>query len=87
MSGGQQQRVAVARAIASEPRVVLADEPTANLDSDTAGHLLDLMQQLNRERGITFLFSTHDPLVIDKAHRTIRLRDGRVMSDERKARS
>jgi putative ABC transport system ATP-binding protein len=87
MSGGQQQRVAVARAIASEPRVVLADEPTANLDSDTAGHLLDLMQQLNRERGITFLFSTHDPLVIDKARRTIRLRDGRVMSDDHKARA
>ncbi len=87
MSGGQQQRVAVARAIASEPRVVLADEPTANLDSDTAGHLLDLMERLNRERGITFLFSTHDALVIDKARRTIRLRDGRVTRDERKAAS
>jgi putative ABC transport system ATP-binding protein len=87
MSGGQQQRVAVARAIASEPRVVLADEPTANLDSDTAGRLLDLMQRLNRDRGITFLFSTHDPLVIDKARRTIRLRDGRIISDERKASS
>jgi putative ABC transport system ATP-binding protein len=85
MSGGQQQRVAVARAIASEPRVVLADEPTANLDSETAGRLLDLMQQLNRERGITFLFSTHDPLVIDKARRTIRLRDGRIISDDHKA--
>jgi putative ABC transport system ATP-binding protein len=87
MSGGQQQRVAVARAIASEPRVVLADEPTANLDSDTASRLLDLMQRLNHDRSITFLFSTHDPLVIDKARRTIRLRDGRVMSDDRKARS
>jgi len=85
MSGGQQQRVAVARAIASEPRVVLADEPTANLDSDTASHLLDLMERLNRDRGITFLFSTHDPLVIDKARRTVRLRDGRVIGDERKA--
>jgi putative ABC transport system ATP-binding protein len=85
MSGGQQQRVAVARAIASEPRVVLADEPTANLDSETAGHLLDLMQQLNCERRITFLFSTHDPLVIGKARRTIRLRDGRMINDERKA--
>jgi putative ABC transport system ATP-binding protein len=85
MSGGQQQRVAVARAIASEPRVVLADEPTANLDSDTAGRLLDLMQRLNRDRGITFLFSTHDSLVIDKARRTIRLRDGRVIRDEHKA--
>jgi putative ABC transport system ATP-binding protein len=85
MSGGQQQRVAVARAIASEPRVVLADEPTANLDSDTAGRLLDLMQRLNVDRGITFLFSTHDSLVIDKARRTIYLRDGRVIRDERKA--
>jgi putative ABC transport system ATP-binding protein len=85
MSGGQQQRVAVARAIASEPRIVLADEPTANLDSDTAGRLLDLMQRLNAERGITFLFSTHDPLVIDKARRTVRLRDGRVIHDERQA--
>jgi putative ABC transport system ATP-binding protein len=85
MSGGQQQRVAVARAIASEPRVVLADEPTANLDSETAGRLLDLMQRLNGARGITFLFSTHDPLVIDKARRTVRLRDGRVIEDERKA--
>jgi len=87
MSGGQQQRVAVARAIASEPRVVLADEPTANLDSDTASHLLDLMERLNRDRHITFLFSTHDALVIGKARRTIRLRDGRVIKDERKAAS
>jgi putative ABC transport system ATP-binding protein len=85
MSGGQQQRVAVARAIASEPRVVLADEPTANLDSETAGQLLDLMHRLNRDRGITFVFSTHDALVIDKARRTIRLRDGRIIRDEHKA--
>jgi len=85
MSGGQQQRVAVARAIASQPRVVLADEPTANLDSATAGRLLDLMEQLNRERGITFLFSTHDALVINKARRTVRLRDGRIIQDEQKA--
>jgi putative ABC transport system ATP-binding protein len=83
MSGGQQQRVAVARAIASRPRVVLADEPTANLDSVTAGQLLDLMERLNREHGITFLFSTHDPLVIDKARRRIRLQDGRIVGDER----
>lgn len=84
MSGGQQQRVAVARAIASQPRVVLADEPTANLDSATATHLLELMERLNRDRRITFLFSTHDPLVMDKARRTIRLKDGRIVADERK---
>jgi putative ABC transport system ATP-binding protein len=84
MSGGQQQRVAVARAIASHPRIVLADEPTANLDSHTATRLLELMERLNAERGVTFLFSTHDPLVIGKARRTVRLRDGRVVADERK---
>ncbi len=83
MSGGQQQRVAIARAIVSEPRVVLADEPTANLDSVTAGKLLDLMQRLNRERGVTFLFSTHDALVIERARRVVRLRDGGVVADER----
>jgi len=85
MSGGQQQRVAVARAIASHPRVVLADEPTANLDSTAATRLLDLMQRLNGERGITFLFSTHDPLVIAKARRTLRLQDGRIVAEEREA--
>jgi len=85
MSGGQQQRVAVARAIVSQPRVVLADEPTANLDSKTAGTLLDLMEELNREHGVTFVFSTHDPMVIEKARRTVRLRDGAVVADERKA--
>jgi putative ABC transport system ATP-binding protein len=84
MSGGQQQRVAVARAIASKPRVVLADEPTANLDSKTAGKLLDLMSTLNTDRGVTFLFSTHDARVIERAHRTIRLEDGRVVADERR---
>ncbi len=82
MSGGQQQRVAVARAIASRPRIVLADEPTANLDSATAGNLLDLMVHLNTEQGITFLFSTHDPRVIERARRTIRLADGKVVADE-----
>ncbi len=85
MSGGQQQRVAVARAIVSQPRVVLADEPTANLDSKTAGTLLDLMEGLNREHGVTFVFSTHDPMVIEKARRTVRLRDGAVVADERKS--
>ena len=84
MSGGQQQRVAVARAIASNPRIVLADEPTANLDSGTAERLLELMERLNRERGVTFLFSTHDPMVIDTARRVVRLHDGEVAADERK---
>ncbi len=78
LSGGQQQRVAVARAIATHPDVVLADEPTANLDSATSGDLLDLMLELNGEMGITFLFSTHDETVIRRARRVIRLLDGRV---------
>jgi putative ABC transport system ATP-binding protein len=82
MSGGQQQRVAVARAIVSGPRVVLADEPTANLDSKTAENLLDLMLEMNQEHGITFLFSTHDPMVISKARRRVRLHDGVVVDDE-----
>lgn len=86
MSGGQQQRVAVARAIVSHPEVVLADEPTANLDSATAKQLLDLMRRLNRDEQITFLFSTHDPLVMEMADRLVRLRDGRVESDERRKR-
>jgi putative ABC transport system ATP-binding protein len=84
MSGGQQQRVAVARAIASRPRVVLADEPTANLDSGTAEKLLALMEQLNRDRGLTFVFSTHDPLVMARARRVVRVQDGRVVGDERR---
>jgi putative ABC transport system ATP-binding protein len=84
LSGGQQQRVAIARAIASNPAVVLADEPTANLDSENATHLLDIMGQLNRERGITFLFSTHDPRVMERARRLIRIVDGQVESDEQR---
>ncbi len=84
MSGGQQQRVAVARAIVARPAIVLADEPTANLDSETAARLLELMEQLNRTHGITFLFSTHDPAVMEAARRVIRLRDGRIVSDEAK---
>jgi putative ABC transport system ATP-binding protein len=83
LSGGQQQRIAVLRAIMTEPAVVLADEPTANLDSSNASILLDMMEQLNREKGITFLFSTHDPQVMERAHRLIRLRDGAVVADER----
>ncbi len=82
MSGGQQQRVAIARAIVTEPAIVLADEPTANVDSHTAEALLDLMQRLNQEKGITFLFSTHDQHVMDRARRLIRLLDGRLDVDE-----
>ncbi len=82
LSGGQQQRVAVARAIVAEPSLVLADEPTANLDSVTAFALLDLMEELNRENGTSFVFSTHDPRVMKRARRLIRLLDGEVESDE-----
>jgi putative ABC transport system ATP-binding protein len=83
LSGGQQQRVAVARAVASDPALVLADEPTANLDTQTALALLDLMERLNRERRCTFLFSTHDPRVMQRAHRVIRMLDGHIESDDR----
>ena len=82
LSGGQQQRVAIARAIASAPAVVLADEPTANVDSATADALLEMMENLNRERQVTFLFSTHDPRVMARARRLIRLVDGRIEKDE-----
>jgi putative ABC transport system ATP-binding protein len=82
MSGGQQQRVAVARALASKPKFVLADEPTANLDSKSTTQLLDIMKKLNEEEGITFIFSTHDQRVIDRAKRVITLDDGMVVEDE-----
>ena len=82
LSGGQQQRVAVARALASKPKIILADEPTANLDSQSAARLMDIMAQLNQEEQITFLFSTHDARVIRKARRVITLVDGRVASDQ-----
>ena len=81
LSGGQQQRVAIARALASKPQFVLADEPTANLDSKTASKLLDMMAKLNREEHITFIFSTHDQRVIDRARRVITLVDGEIASD------
>lgn len=81
LSGGQQQRVAVVRALATKPRILLADEPTANLDSTTSGDLMDLMQRLNAELKTTFVFSTHDPVVIDRARRIVRLLDGRVDDD------
>lgn len=84
LSGGQQQRVAVARALASKPDFVLADEPTANLDSKSTENLLDIMARLNKEEGVTFVFSTHDQRVIDRARRVITLVDGRIVSDERR---
>ncbi len=84
LSGGQQQRVAVARALVSRPRLILADEPTANLDSVTGSRLLDKMRDLNERTGITFLFSTHDPLVMERARRLVGLRDGRIVQDDRR---
>lgn len=81
LSGGQQQRVAVARAIASHPKFVLADEPTANLDSKSASNLIDIMLKLNKEENITFIFSTHDIRVIERARRVITLEDGKIISD------
>ncbi len=82
LSGGQQQRIAVARALASKPSFVLADEPTANLDSVTADSLLDLMERLNKDFNMTFVFSTHDQRVINRAHRVITLHDGAIEKDE-----
>jgi putative ABC transport system ATP-binding protein len=82
MSGGQQQRVAVARAIVNNPSIVLADEPTANLDTATGADLLDLMEQMNRERNITFIFSSHDQQVIQRAKRLLTLKDGQIVEDK-----
>ncbi len=82
LSGGQQQRVAVARALASKPKFILADEPTANLDSQSTADLLDMMARLNEEEQITFVFSTHDQRVIDRARRVVTLVDGKIASDE-----
>ena len=83
LSGGQQQRVAVARAMASKPEIILADEPTANLDSKTGMALLDMMRQLNKDQGVTFVFSTHDEMIMKRARRLVHLRDGLVALDER----
>ncbi len=83
LSGGQQQRVAVARAVAATPKLILADEPTANLDSKTAASLMDMMERLNEDEGVTIIFSSHDPLVIGKARHSIVLKDGKVIADER----
>jgi putative ABC transport system ATP-binding protein len=84
LSGGQQQRVAIARAMVSEPSIILADEPTANLDSKTGAELLDMMRGLNEKNGMTFIFSTHDRMVVDKARRLITLKDGRIESDTKR---
>ncbi len=83
LSGGQQQRVAVARALASKPSFILADEPTANLDSSSTANLLDMMAEMNEKEKVTFLFSTHDQRVIDRAKRIITIEDGKIISDER----
>jgi putative ABC transport system ATP-binding protein len=84
LSGGQQQRVAIARALIKNPSIVLADEPTANLDSDTGAEILKLMEEMNVKHDTTFVFSTHDPMVMDFAHRLVLLHDGKVTSDERR---
>lgn len=85
LSGGQQQRVAVARALAGRPRIVIADEPTANLDSDTGEKVLDLMKKINRDEKTTFLFSTHDPVIWEMANHVIFLHDGNIQSEEKRA--
>jgi len=85
LSGGEQQRVAVARALASKPKFILADEPTANLDSKSTKNLLEIMEKLNRDENITFIFSTHDARVMEKARRVITLEDGMIVSDESRA--
>lgn len=83
LSGGQQQRVAIARALVKKPTIVIADEPTANLDSATGAAVLDLMKQLNEEQGATFIFSTHDHMVLERARRIVHLRDGKITGEER----
>ena len=81
LSGGEQQRVSIARALVKDPEFVLADEPTANLDSETGKSIVELMRKLNAEKGVTFVFSTHDPLIVEHAKRIIKLRDGKVVGE------
>jgi len=83
LSGGEKQRVAIARALVKEPKIVLADEPTANLDSETAADVVNIMRKMNKELGTTFIFSTHDPAVMKHANRFINLKDGMIFADER----
>lgn len=85
LSGGQQQRVAIARALVKTPAVIIADEPTANLDSHNGEAILDLMREMNERDGVTFLFSTHDPMVMGRARRVVKLKDGEIVADERRA--
>ena len=82
LSGGQQQRVAIARAMVSQPSLILADEPTANVDSETGAGLLDMMKELNKKTGMTFIFSTHDTMVMERARRVVTLKDGKIADDE-----
>lgn len=84
LSGGEQQRVSIARAIVKNPKLILADEPTANLDTENGKKIVELMLKMNREDGITFIFSTHDPLILEYANRNISLRDGRIIEDKKK---
>ena len=84
LSGGLQQRVAIARALVKKPAIIIADEPTANLDSQNASAILDLMREMNERDGATFLFSTHDPMVMERARRVVRLKDGAIVGDERR---
>ncbi len=85
LSGGQQQRVAIARALVKKPAIIIADEPTANLDSTNGEAILELMREMNERDGVTFLFSTHDPMVMSRARRVVKLKDGHVVGDERRA--
>ena len=84
LSGGEKQRVAIARALVKEPKLILADEPTANLDSENAAGVVDIMRKMNKELNTTFIFSTHDPMVMKYANRFINLKDGMISADERR---